>query len=29
MYWRFKNLAPGIISHSIWSTVIFAVFPIS
>jgi membrane protease YdiL (CAAX protease family) len=27
MYWRFKNLAPVIISHSIWSTVIFAVFP--
>jgi len=29
MYWRFKNLAPVIISHSIWSTVIFAVLPIS
>jgi len=29
MYWRLKNLAPVIISHSIWSTVIFAVFPIS
>jgi membrane protease YdiL (CAAX protease family) len=28
MYWRFKNLAPVIISHSIWSTVIFAVLPI-
>ena len=28
MYWRIKNLAPVIISHSIWSTVIFAVFPI-
>ncbi len=27
MYWRFKNLAPVIISHSIWSTIIFAVFP--
>jgi membrane protease YdiL (CAAX protease family) len=27
MYWRFNNLAPVIISHSIWSTVIFAVFP--
>lgn len=27
MFWRFKNLAPVIISHSIWSTVIFAVFP--
>ena len=27
MYWRFKNLAPVIISHSIWSAVIFAVFP--
>jgi len=27
MYWRFKNLAAVIISHSIWSAVIFAVFP--
>lgn len=27
MYWRFNNLAPVIISHSIWSAVIFAVFP--
>jgi len=27
MYWRFSNLAPVIISHSIWSAVIFAVFP--
>lgn len=27
MFWRFKNLAPVIVSHSIWSTVIFAVFP--
>ena len=27
MYWRFNNLAPVIISHSVWSTVIFAVFP--
>jgi membrane protease YdiL (CAAX protease family) len=29
MFWRFKNLAPVIISHSVWSTVIFAIFPIS
>jgi len=29
MYWRYNNLAPVIISHSIWSTVIFAVFPMS
>ena len=29
MYWRLKNLAPVIISHSIWSTVIFAVVPLS
>ena len=27
MYWRLKNLSPVIISHSIWSAVIFAVFP--
>ena len=29
MFWRFKNLAPVIVSHSVWSTVIFAVFPMS
>jgi membrane protease YdiL (CAAX protease family) len=29
MFWRYKNLAPVIISHSVWSTVIFAVFPMS
>jgi membrane protease YdiL (CAAX protease family) len=29
MYWRLKNLAPVIISHSVWSMVIFAVFPMS
>ena len=28
MYWRFNNLSVVIISHSIWSTVIFALFPI-
>jgi membrane protease YdiL (CAAX protease family) len=27
MYLHFKNLAPVIISHSVWSMVIFAVFP--
>jgi hypothetical protein len=29
MFWRYKNLMPVIISHSVWSTVIFAVFPMS
>jgi membrane protease YdiL (CAAX protease family) len=29
LYWRLENLAPVIISHSIWSTVIFALFAIS
>ncbi|UCF89746.1 MAG: CPBP family intramembrane metalloprotease, partial [Desulfobacterales bacterium] len=29
LYWRLKNLAPVIVSHSIWSTVIFAVFPMT
>jgi len=29
MFWRYNNLAPVIISHSVWSTVIFAVFPMS
>ena len=28
MFWRYNSLAPVIISHSVWSTVIFAVFPI-
>lgn len=28
MYWRFKDISPVIISHSIWSTFIFAVMPI-
>lgn len=27
MYWRLKNMAPVIISHSLWSMVVFAVFP--
>ncbi len=27
MYGYFKNLTPVIISHSVWSMVIFAVFP--
>lgn len=29
LYWRLKNLTPVIISHSIWSAVIFTLFPIS
>jgi membrane protease YdiL (CAAX protease family) len=29
LYWRLKSLAPIIISHSVWSTVIFAVFPMT
>jgi membrane protease YdiL (CAAX protease family) len=29
MYWRVQNLNPVIISHSIWSTVVFTVFPMS
>jgi membrane protease YdiL (CAAX protease family) len=29
LYWRFKTLAPVIVSHSVWSTVIFAVFPMT
>ncbi len=29
MYWRLKSLTPVIISHSVWSAVIFAVFPMS
>lgn len=28
LYWRLGRLAPVIVSHSIWSMVIFAVFPI-
>ena len=29
MFWRYNNLMPVIISHSVWSTVIFAVFPMT
>jgi hypothetical protein len=29
MYWRFNNLSTVIISHSIWSTVIFAFLPMN
>ena len=29
MYWRIGNLLPVIISHSLWSAVIFAVLPLS
>jgi membrane protease YdiL (CAAX protease family) len=29
MYWHLGKLGPVIISHSIWSAVIFAVFPVS
>jgi len=28
MFWRLDNLAPVIISHSFWSTIIFAVLPL-
>jgi membrane protease YdiL (CAAX protease family) len=29
IYWRYKTLAPVIISHSIWSTAIFTFFPMN
>lgn len=29
MYWRIGNLLPVIVSHSLWSAVIFAVMPLS
>ena len=29
MFWRYKSLGPVIISHSVWSTIIFAVFPMN
>jgi membrane protease YdiL (CAAX protease family) len=29
MYLYFKNLAPVIVSHSVWSMVVFAVFPLN
>jgi uncharacterized protein len=28
LYWRFKDLSPAIVSHAVWSAVIFAVYPI-
>lgn len=29
MYWRYRNIAPAIVSHSVWSSFIFAVVPLS
>ncbi len=29
MYWRYRNLAPVIVSHSIWSSFIFTVAPLA
>lgn len=29
LYWRLGNLAPVIVSHAVWSTVIFALFPMA
>ncbi|MBW1988905.1 MAG: CPBP family intramembrane metalloprotease [Deltaproteobacteria bacterium] len=29
MYWRFRRVPALIVSHSVWSTVIFAVLPIT
>ena len=29
MYWRLGKLGPVVVSHSVWSSVIFAVFPMS
>jgi len=29
MYWRYRNIAPVIVSHSLWSAFIFAVIPLS
>ncbi|MCX6145762.1 MAG: CPBP family glutamic-type intramembrane protease, partial [Candidatus Kapabacteria bacterium] len=29
MYYKFGSLIPGIISHSLWDTIIFVILPIS
>jgi len=29
LYWKLDNLAPVIVSHAVWSAVIFAVFPMA
>ncbi len=29
MYWRYDNLAANVVSHSLWTAVVFAVFPLT
>ncbi len=28
LYWRFKSLVPGLVSHAVWDVMIFVVFPV-
>ncbi len=28
MYWKFRSLVPGLISHAVWDVMIFVVFPV-
>jgi len=28
LYWRFKSLVPGLVSHALWDVLIFVVFPV-
>jgi membrane protease YdiL (CAAX protease family) len=28
LYWKFKSLVPGLISHAVWDVLIFVVFPV-
>jgi len=28
LYWRWQHLAPVIVSHALWSAVIFAIAPV-
>lgn len=28
LYWKFKSLVPGLVSHAVWDVMIFVVFPV-
>ena len=29
LFWRFKSLVPGLVSHIVWDVAIFVLFPVS
>jgi len=28
LYWKFRSLVPGLVSHAVWDVMIFVVFPV-